>query len=152
MSKLLAQIKTYLPELSDNFKIEITHSVYLLFVRLPDKSNVLIKFLFECLTGEGNKPWKESIVETLMKIGREGANKDRDDVLHSVSEFMEDCQFEHLSTNIIDYVAREAKSTSNPSFYIRYIYNRIILEKALIRAAAVSGLGTMAYQLPDLRQ
>jgi len=49
VSKLIAQIQTYLPDLGDDFKIEITHSVYVLFKRIPSKSTDLIKFLHTIL-------------------------------------------------------------------------------------------------------
>ena len=42
-------------------------------------------------------------------------------------------------------------TTANPSRYIRFVYNRIILESPNVRAAAVSTLGQLALQLPDLR-
>jgi len=62
-----------LPDLGDDFKIEIAHSVYILFKRISTKSSELIKFLFTNLISEGTKGWKEAIVETLMKIGLEGS-------------------------------------------------------------------------------
>jgi coatomer protein complex subunit gamma len=40
----------------------------------------------------------------------------------------------------------------NPSSYIRFIYNRVNLEKSVIRAAAVSSLATFAHKVPSLRQ
>lgn len=58
-------------------------------------------------------------------------------------DFIEDCSLEHLSTNILDFIATQAKFTANPSYFIKFIYNRVILEKENIRAAAVSALGTI---------
>jgi len=81
VQKLLAQISHYLPELGDDFKIEVIHSVYLLFLRVPTKSTEQINFLLKCLTGEGTEQYKESIVETLMKIGLEGTTTDKEQVL-----------------------------------------------------------------------
>lgn len=34
----------------------------------------------------------------------------------------------------------EGPKTSNPTKYIRYIYNRVVLENAIVRAAAVTAL------------
>ena len=34
----------------------------------------------------------------------------------------------------------EGPKTANPTKYIRYIYNRVVLENALVRAAAVTAL------------
>jgi coatomer protein complex subunit gamma len=41
--------------------------------------------------------------------------------------------------------------TPAPSRYIRFIFNRVILENAAVRAAAVTTLGTFATRVPDLR-
>ena len=82
-----------------------------------------------------------------MKIGLEGNQKDKEECLHCLVDFIEDCQYDYLSTNILDFVANQAEFTSNPSFYIRYIYNRVILEKAQIRAAAVTALGTIGSRI-----
>jgi hypothetical protein len=35
--------------------------------------------------------------------------------------------------------------------YIRYVYNRVILESASVRAASVSALGLFALRCPELR-
>jgi len=96
VQKLLSQIQNYLPDLGDDFKTEIAHSVYILFTRIPPKSTELIKFLFTNLTSEGTKAWKEAIVESLMKIGVEGSQKDKEEVLHCLVDFIEDCSHEYL--------------------------------------------------------
>ena len=151
VQKLLAQISHYLPDLGDDFKIEVIHSVYLLFLRVPSKSTEQINFLLKCLTGEGTESYKESIVETLMKIGMEGSITDKEQVLLTLCEFIEDCEFKHLQTHIMDFIAKESQMTSNPSVYIRFIYNRVVLEKSIIRAAAVSALGTIGHKIESLR-
>ena len=151
VQKLLAQISHYLPDLGDDFKIEVIHSVYLLFCRVPTKSQEQINFLLKWLTGEGTEGYKESIVEALMKIGLEGTKSDLEQVLLTLCEFIEDCDFKHLQTHIMNFIANESYKTSTPSIYIRFIYKRVVLEKSIIRAAAVSALGTMAHKIESLR-
>lgn len=41
--------------------------------------------------------------------------------------------------------------STNPSRYIRYIYNRVILENSTIRAAAVAALAQFAVAIEELR-
>eukprot|EP00957_Ditylum_brightwellii_P006414 487159-Ditylum_brightwellii.AAC.1 len=41
--------------------------------------------------------------------------------------------------------------TTAPTRYIRFIYNRVILENSAVRAAAVSALSKFAAQCPSLR-
>jgi len=55
-------------------------------------------------------------------------------------EFIEDCEYTFLSTKILHLLGTEGPNTSTPSKFIRYIYNRVILENANVRASAVSAL------------
>lgn len=50
-----------------------------------------------------------------------------------------------------DAAGTEGPKTREPSKYIRYIYNRIILENATVRAAAVSSLAHFGAALVGLR-
>lgn len=57
-----------------------------------------------------------------------------------------------LATRILHLLGREGPRTQQPSKYIRYIYNRVILETAPVRAAAVTALakfGAHCDQLVD---
>lgn len=54
VQKLLKQISHYLGDLGVDFKIEIIQSTALLYHRLPQKADVLLKFLTDCLKEEGN--------------------------------------------------------------------------------------------------
>ena len=49
-------------------------------------------------------------------------------------------------------MAEEGPKAKNPSSYIRFIYNRVNLEKAVIRAAAVSALAAFAHKVPSLKK
>jgi coatomer protein complex subunit gamma len=67
-------------------------------------------------------------------------------------EFIEDCEFTKLAVRILHLLGSEGPHTSTPSKYIRYIYNRVILENSTVRAAAVSALARFAVHLPELRE
>ena len=54
VQKLLKQISHYLPDLGLDFKIETIQSTALLYHRLPNKGDVLLKFLTDCLKEESN--------------------------------------------------------------------------------------------------
>jgi len=71
-------------------------------------------------------------------------------LLH-LCEFIEDCEFTRLSTDILHLLGELGPSTSAPARYIRFIYNRVILENAAVRAAAVSALSKFAANCPSLR-
>lgn len=87
-------------------------------------------------------------------------------------EFIEDCEFTQLNVKIIDLIAsiffvfptilvEYGPSTTRPAKYIRFIYNRIILENNIIRgislvvlddflAAAVNALTLYGLRVPSL--
>ena len=66
-------------------------------------------------------------------------------------EFIEDCEFTYLSTQVLHLLGIEGPKTVDPAKYIRYIYNRIILENATVRAAAVSSLAQFGADVDSLR-
>jgi len=72
-------------------------------------------------------------------------------LLH-LCEFIEDCEYSNLCARILVFLGDEAPSTNQPSKYIRFIYNRLILENALVRAAAVDALTKIAMKCPTLRK
>jgi coatomer protein complex subunit gamma len=64
--------------------------------------------------------------------------------LSHLCEFIEDCEFNRLSVRVLHMLGEQGPKMPNPSKYIRYIYNRTILESATVRAAAVSALAKFA--------
>ena len=49
------------------------------------------------------------------------------------------------------FLGNEGPRTSDPSRYIRYIYNRVILENATVRASAVSTLAKFGALVDTLK-
>ena len=64
-------------------------------------------------------------------------------------EFIEDCEFTKLSVRILHLLGVEGPKTSHPTKYIRYIYNRVVLENAIVRAAAVTALAKFGVGQKD---
>ena len=61
-------------------------------------------------------------------------NEAREAGLAHLCEFIEDCEYVDLAIRILHLLGREGPKTANPYQYIRFIYNRVILEKAPVRA------------------
>lgn len=57
--------------------------------------------------------------------------------LSHLCEFIEDCEHTSLSTRILHLLGREGPRTTTPAKYIRYIYNRVILENPPVRAGEI---------------
>lgn len=74
--------------------------------------------------------------------------------LAHLCEFIEDCEFTKLAVRILHLLGVEGPKTSQPTKYIRYIYNRVVLENALVRAAAVTALAKfgVGQQDPEVKR
>ena len=148
VQKLLKQISAYLPDLGIEFKVETIQSMSQLYQRIPQKSGILLKFLGDCLKDDPNVLFRETVVEQIILI----CPSQREHALSILAEHIEDCEHAHIQTRILDFLAKEGPLAKNPSAYIRFIYNRVNLEKAVISAAAVSALATYAHKVPALKQ
>lgn len=102
----------------------------------------------DCLKDDPNVNFRECVVDTIIEI----TPSQREHALMILSEHIEDCEHAHIQTKILDFLAIEGPLAKNPSSYIRFIYNRVNLEKAVIRAAAVSSLAAFAHKVPSLKQ
>ena len=69
--------------------------------------------------------------------------------LAHLCEFIEDCEFTKLAVRILHLLGVEGPKTPHPTKYIRYIYNRVVLENAVVRAAAVTALAKFGVGQKD---
>ena len=72
-----------------------------------------------------------------------------DTALAQLCEFIEDCEFTKLSVRVLHLLGVEGPKAPQPTKYIRYIYNRVVLENATVRAAAVSSLAKFGVNAID---
>eukprot|EP00934_Nitzschia_sp_Nitz4_P002832 Nitzschia sp. Nitz4//scaffold11_size288233//263835//266868//NITZ4_000821-RA/size288233-snap-gene-0.66-mRNA-1//-1//CDS//3329534215//2822//frame0 len=150
IDRLLKQISAFLTEIADEFKITVVRSLQKLCLTYPAKHRVLVGFMSNFLREEGGFEFKKSIVSSIISLIRAVPESMESSLLH-LCEFIEDCEFTQLSTQILHLLGELGPSTSAPARYIRFIYNRVILENSAVRAAAVSALGKFAAQCPSLR-
>lgn len=54
--------------------------------------------------------------------------------LAHLCEFIEDCEHTVLATKILHLLGKEGPRTPQPSKYIRFIFNRVVLESEAVRA------------------
>ena len=150
VDRLIKEISNFMGELSDEFKVILISAVQTLCGKFPQKYRVLIVFLSDILREEGGYTYKKAIIDSILGIMKD-VPESKEMALSSLCEFIEDCEFAQLSIQVLDLVGREGPSTSLPSRYIRYIYNRVILETPPIRSAAVQALASFGIRLPALR-
>jgi len=151
VDRLMKQITGFMPEISDEFKIIVIDAIRALCLKFPAKQSLMLNFLSNVLRDEGGFEYKRAIVEAIFDIIYH-VPESKEYALGHLCEFIEDCEFNKLAVRILHLIGSEGPKTAMPSKYIRYIYNRVILENSTVRAAAVSSLAKFAVACEDLRE
>lgn len=139
VDRLMKQISGFMSEISDEFKVIVVDAIRSLCLKFPSKQNAMLTFLSGVLRDEGGYEFKRAVVEAIFDmVSFIGDCKEA--ALAHLCEFIEDCEFTKLSVRILHLLGVEGPKMAEPHKYIRYIYNRVILENAIVRAAAVNSL------------
>jgi len=149
VDRLMKQIASFVSEISDEFKIVVVQAISALCTKFPKKHGILLNFLSGMLRDEGGLDYKASIADTIIAVIEENPEAKENGLAH-LCEFIEDCEHTSLAVKILHLLGQEGPRTSNPSRYIRFIYNRVLLECATVRAAAVSALARFGALCDDL--
>lgn len=148
---LLKQTQTlFQGDLSDEFKGIVVEALHDLGLRLPKKIPELLRFLQFTLRDEGGFELKRKMVDAVVDM-LERFPEVRMEALMYLAEFIEDCEHDALSIRVLHLFGDRGPQTPTPGRFIRYIYNRIILETQPVRAAAVTTLGKFGTRVPSLR-
>jgi coatomer protein complex subunit gamma len=160
----MKQISSFMADITDEFKIIVVDAIRSLCLKFPAKQAVMLSFLSGVLRDEGGYDFKQAVVEAIFDMikyindCREAgkcfpssamASADNRLALAHLCEFIEDCEFTKLSVRILHLLGLEGPKTRNPTKFIRYIYNRVVLENAVVRAAAVSSLAKFGVCVED---
>ncbi|CAH2035277.1 unnamed protein product, partial [Iphiclides podalirius] len=154
IDRLMKQITSFISEIPDEFKIVVVSAIRRLCTKYPRKHQVLASFLAGMLRDEGGVQYKTTIADAIIALIEENPEA-RETGLAHLCEFIEDCEHTSLAVRILHVLGREGPKARQPSRYIRYIYNRVILEAGPVRAAAVSAVARFgaarAELLPNIR-
>lgn len=149
VDRLMKQIASFVSEISDEFKIVVVRAIRRLCTKFPRKHQSLAAFLAGMLRDEGGLEYKAAIADAIIALVEENPDAKETGLAH-LCEFIEDCEHTALAVRILHLLGREGPKSRQPSRYIRFIYNRIILESGPVRAAAVSALAQFGAQRPEL--
>ncbi|KAI3969838.1 hypothetical protein MKX01_038306 [Papaver californicum] len=150
VDRLMKQITNFMSDIADEFKIVVVEAIRSLCLKFPLKYRALMNFLSNILREEGGFDYKKAIVDSIVILIRDIPDAKESGLFH-LCEFIEDCEFTYLSTQILHFLGNEGPKTSDPSKYIRYINNRVILENATVRACAVSTLAKFCATVDSLK-
>eukprot|EP00929_Paragymnodinium_shiwhaense_P080799 TRINITY_DN4215_c1_g1_i1.p1 TRINITY_DN4215_c1_g1~~TRINITY_DN4215_c1_g1_i1.p1 ORF type:complete len:938 (+),score=324.72 TRINITY_DN4215_c1_g1_i1:105-2918(+) len=151
VERLVKQIQSFMSDISDAYKVEVVRAVKGLCLLYPSKYKTLMSFLSSNLREDGTQDFKRDLVEALiLVVGQVPAAKETG--LSHLCEYIEDCEFPNLCSRVLAFLGEEVPSTPQPAKFIRFIYNRLILENSVVRAAAVEALANIAMKCPGLRR
>ncbi|KAG2542295.1 hypothetical protein PVAP13_9NG843500 [Panicum virgatum] len=143
VDRLMKQITNFMSDIADEFKIVVVEAIRSLCLKFPLKYRSILR-------EEGGFEYKKAIVDSIITLISEIPDAKEIGLLH-LCEFIEDCEFTYLSSQILHFLGNEGPRTSDPSRYIRYIHNRVILENATVRASAVSTLAKFGALVDTLK-
>ncbi|XP_071050654.1 coatomer subunit gamma [Onthophagus taurus] len=149
VERLMKQISMFVSEISDEFKVVVVQAIRALALKFPRKHSVLMNFLSAMLREEGGFDYKASIADTIITIIEDNPDAKETGLAH-LCEFIEDCEHTSLAVRILHLLGKEGPRTKQPSRYIRFIYNRVLLEDPRFRAGAVSAMAQFGATCPDL--
>uniref|UniRef100_K7G7T6 Coatomer subunit gamma n=2 Tax=Pelodiscus sinensis TaxID=13735 RepID=K7G7T6_PELSI len=149
VDRLMKQISSFVSEISDEFKVVVVQAISALCQKYPRKHSVMMTFLSSMLRDDGGFEYKRAIVDCIISIIEENPESKESGLAH-LCEFIEDCEHTVLATKILHLLGKEGPRTPSPSKYIRFIFNRVVLENEAVRAAAVSALAKFGAQNESL--
>jgi coatomer subunit gamma len=132
VDRLMKQIGAFMGEIGDEFKIVVVRAIHSLCLKYPKKHPILLAFLSSTLREEGGFEFKKTIVDSILGI-MERIPESKELGLYHLCEFIEDCEFASLSCRILHILGEEGTETESPAKFIRFVYNRVILEKPCVR-------------------
>ncbi|ROW16462.1 hypothetical protein VPNG_02695 [Cytospora leucostoma] len=148
VDRLMKQISALMSEITDEFKITIVEAIRTLCLKFPSKQAGMLQFLSGILRDEGGYDFKRAVVESMFDLIKFVPDS-KEEALAHLCEFIEDCEFTKLAVRILHLLGVEGPKTSQPTKYVRYIYNRVVLENAIVRAAAVTALAKFGVGQKD---
>ncbi|KXN88900.1 putative coatomer subunit gamma [Leucoagaricus sp. SymC.cos] len=148
VDRLIKQITGFMAEISDEFKVIIVDAIRSLCLKFPTKHASMLGFLSGVLRDEGGYDFKRAVVEAIFDMIK-FISECKEQALSHLCEFIEDCEFTKLSVRILHLLGVEGPKSPQPAKYIRFIYNRVVLENATVRAAAVVSLAKFGVNASD---
>ncbi|ETE58312.1 Coatomer subunit gamma-2, partial [Ophiophagus hannah] len=129
VDRLMKQISSF---------VVVVQAISALCQKYPRKHSVMMTFLSNMLRDDGGFEYKRAIVDCIIGIIEENPESKETGLAH-LCEFIEDCEHTVLATKILHLLGKEGPRTPTPSKYIRFIFNRVVLENEAVRAGEFCG-------------
>jgi coatomer protein complex subunit gamma len=151
VDKLVKQIGSFMDDLSDIYRLDVVSAIRSLSESYPSKYRTMMAFLASALRDENSQEVKSAVTTAIIAIVH-SIPESLDLGLMHLCEFIEDCEFPNLCASILTFLTEHVPRTSEPTKYVRFIYNRVILENAAVRLIAVESLYRIAVLCKQLKK
>ncbi|EAL62772.1 adaptin N-terminal domain-containing protein [Dictyostelium discoideum AX4] len=151
VERLIKQIANFLGDINDEFKIVVVDAITSLSQKFPKKYKHLIIFLNKILRDEGTLQLKQATLDAILTVVN-NIPESKEIALTELCDYIEDCDFPDLSVQILHLIGQEGPLTSSPAQYMRYIYNRVLLDGGIIRAAAVTSIAKFGLLYEPMKE
>lgn len=150
---LIDRISNILRDIPDDFKLVVVDAVRSLAKRFPTKHDKMLDFLANTLQHHGHFELKLALVEAISDVlHADSASDPLNNALMMLCETIEDSEYPEVTIRVLHLLGSAGPAAAKPSTYVRFIYNRVILENSVIRAAAISALSKFADVVPGARR
>jgi coatomer protein complex subunit gamma len=109
----------------------------------PSKNKPYFNFFSNILRTVSSWPVKSEILDSIIWYIHNDPELKRSGII-ALCDYMDDSTYDNAKTKILAVIGKEGPSVNSPTQIVRYIYNRITLDSAVVRAAAISALGEFA--------
>lgn len=156
---LIQRISQNITEIPDDFRFVVVDAVRSLAQKFPAKHARMLEFFAENLRHESGKDLKFAIVAAIRDVLESGSvdssdpknTAKLDSALLMLAESIEDSEYPQVTVRVLHLLGSVGPLSSQPETLVRYIYNRVILENSVVRAAAVSALSRFQKVVPEVK-
>lgn len=152
LERMLSTITVQYSLFKDEFKKEIVIISTAISQSDPNKYKIYFKFFTNLLKLQASENIKLEIVQAIKWFITNTDDQYKKLGMLCLAEYVEDCSYESLKTKILLILGKESVNMPNiVNQLVRHIYNRFIIEGPIVRSAAISALGEIAYTNNNLR-
>jgi len=151
VDRLLDAIQTQgMSDMPDAFRLDVIRAIRTLSNKYPQQYATFLNYLQSHTREDRSLQFKELLIQSIIEIG-ERTPEAFVRCLDILCEFIEDSEYAILTSYSIDKITEMIGNVEKPEAYVRFIFNRLILETANVRASALTSLTLLGRQFPTIR-
>ncbi|GIX64508.1 coat protein, gamma subunit [Babesia caballi] len=128
----------------------IAEALKTLCVSFPEKHAPVLKFFASRFRDAKDKEVKREMINMTAHVVERVPQSHEAGMKH-LCDFIEDCEHADLNAQVLKLLGDHVHKTKTPEAYVRFIYNRLLLENATVRHNGVEALNKIMGHCPALK-